>query len=130
MKGEFSMKTLLALSLLFPLVLSGCATSQDDILGKASTTTEAVLTEGKAASTQWEGYRDTNNSRFIERYGDEYKKSFSVRKGLAELAPRVNYLPNPRRVLYFYPRITALGNLEPAYAIEYPTYKELHVVKP
>jgi conjugative transfer region lipoprotein (TIGR03751 family) len=130
MKEKFSMKTLLALSLFLPLVLAGCATSQDEILGKASTTTEAVLTENKASSTQWEGYRDTSTNRFVERYGDEYKKSFSVRKGFTELAPRVNYLPNPRRVLYFYPRITALGNLEPAYAIEYPTYKEIHVVKP
>lgn len=125
---KFSMKTFFGLSVV--LMLSGCVTSQDDILGEASTTTEAVLTENKAASTDWDQYKDSSTGRFVERYGDEYKNSFNVRKGVIELAPRVNYLPNPRRVLYFYPRITALGNLEPAYAIEYPTYKEIHVVKP
>lgn len=111
-----------ALQILMVLLMTGCMTSKDKILGPASTTTEAILQE-PTSNTQYT--RD-----FMDLSGAESTMyDFTVRKGVAELAPRVRFLKNDRRVLYFYPRLTSQNNLEPAYAIEYPTYQQLHVKK-
>lgn len=108
-------------SFLAIFVLAGCMTSKDDILGAPSTTTEAVLKEPLDTSRETFG-------RFVDERGVQAPSyNMTVRKGISELAPRVQYLNNSRRVLYYYPRLTSSGSLEPAYAIEYPTYKEMHV---
>lgn len=123
----FSVKTIIGVSL---FMLVGCTSSQEEILGEASTTTEAVLMSGQNEINSAEQYKATSAASYIDLHKDVYANDFNVRSGVAELAPRVQFLPNPRRVLYFYPRLTALGSLEPGYAIEYPTYKEIHVAKP
>jgi len=93
------------------LLLFGCSVSQDSILGEASTTTEAVLNESALESSQWNGFNDNELTRYVDRKNDTYANSFNVRQGIAELAPRTYYLPNPRRVIYFFPRLTKLGSL-------------------
>ncbi|MBS0044871.1 hypothetical protein KFE26_21685 [Shewanella sp. M16] len=111
-----------ALQIFMVLTLTACMTSKDEILGPPSTTTEAVLQEPTANTVYVR--------EFIDRSGAESSMyDMTVRKGVAELAPRVKFLKNDRRVLYFYPRLTSQNNLEPAYAIEYPTYQQLHVKK-
>lgn len=127
MNIQFSLKTLIGVML---LILVGCSSSQEDILGKPSTTTEAVLMQSYEANKEADKYVMATTSSYVDLHQSVYEDSFNVRSGIAELAPRAIYLPNPRRVLYFYPRLTSLGSLEPGYAIEYPTYKEIHVAKP
>jgi conjugative transfer region lipoprotein (TIGR03751 family) len=121
-------KLILAMCTLTLLV--GCSASQDSILGEASTTTEAVLNESAQESSKWNDFKDDELTRYVERKNNTYANSFNVRQGIGELAPRTHYIPNPRRVIYFYPRLTKLGSLEPAYGVEYPTYNHLHVIKP
>ncbi|MEH6454899.1 MAG: hypothetical protein V7749_01125 [Cocleimonas sp.] len=111
-------------------ILTGCSVSQNKILGEASTTTEAVLNESAQESSKWNGFKDNELTTYVNRKNKTYTNSFNVRKGIAELASRTHYIPNPRRVIYFFPRLTKLGSLEPAYGVEYPTYNQLHVVKP
>ena len=103
--------------------LTACTSSQKNILGEASTTTEAVLKEVNNSSR-------ISLDEFLRLDTDIRTSKFNVRQGIAELAPRVKYQENPNRILYFFPRRTALGSIEPGYAIEYPTYKEVHIIRP
>lgn len=112
-----------AMQIALLLLATGCVSNKEDILGQPATTTEAVLMEGRTESEAWTDFVDAEGSA-----ASTYLPT--VRKGLAELAPRTTYLQNDRRVVYFYPRLTREGNLEPAYAIEYPTYREVHVKRP
>lgn len=111
------------------VILSGCTSSQSELLGEPRTTTENVIVESRGASTP--DFKDVVASWNKASASDRSvvnSMDYTVRKGVAELSPRVMFMKNERRTLFFYPRKTTLGSVEPGYAIEYPTYKEIHTL--
>lgn len=111
-------------------LLCGCTSSQSELLGEPRTTTENVIMESRGASAP--EFKDVvaawNNSTSEADRAELHTMDYTIRKGVAELSPRVLFMKNERRTLFFYPRKTSLGSVEPGYAIEYATYKELHTL--
>jgi hypothetical protein len=119
-------KSALRIFLACQMGLVGCTSSQDDVLGPAPTTTQAVIEEAMSTNPSFQNKVEANEVMASREGLSRYHQS----TGLAEWVPRSQYVQNERLVLYIYPKRDGLGNFIPGHAVEMPLYKEVHMVMP
>lgn len=108
------------------VVLSGCMSSQEDILGEPPMTTEdvleSVLDTRNSEAKKWSENNSLPSAQGLRQYHQESNDVHWSR--------RVHYVPNERLVVYVYPQKDGLGTYHPGYSIEFPLYLQMHMIMP
>ncbi|ENN6469934.1 hypothetical protein AB9X29_003735 [Vibrio vulnificus] len=116
----FAARTLIALA---SVLVVGCTTSQEQVLGSPPMTTEQVMEEvinGGGDATKWRQSHTLLTRDSVEQYHN---------KGWAASGwdSQTSYLSNERLILFFYPKRDRVGGIRPGYVTEIPLYQQVHI---
>lgn len=108
------------------LLLVGCSSSQEDVLGAPPTTTQAVMDEvinnQTSKAERWKSDNIIPTEDGLRRYHSH--------QNMGEWIPQAKYVENERLLIYVYPKRDAVGGIIPGHALEIPLYKEVHIIMP